>query len=155
MKLDDLGVKESNDEFYDCMVTVPWYGKDIDVFVRFDSEKKDLSPTPKQLQAFKDLLENSREIFSKLEDQLFTYYQEQRLENEGEDYFEDSFPEVKTPRELEQYMKFQSISVCYYDEDWSSYIGLIIDCDWDVELGVGVKLIKNRVREIDVQDIVL
>lgn len=155
VKLEELGVKESNNEFYDCIVSIPWYGKEKDVYVRFDKDDKNASPTPKQLQAFKNLLDEAPEVFSKLEEQLFSYYLKKREESKGEDYFVECFPEVISPKELEKYLRFRSIGVCYYDDDWSSYIGFIIDCDWDVELGIGVKLIKNRVREIDVQDIVL
>jgi hypothetical protein len=155
VKLEYLDVTKSADEFYDCVVTLPWYGSSVDVNVRFDNDDDAAPPTPMQLLALKEFLDNKEEILSELEEQLFTYYKGLREENRGEDYFEECFPEIEVPRKLGQYMRFQSIGVCYYDEDWSSYIGLIIDCDWDIELGVGVKLIKNRVREIGVQDIVL
>ncbi len=155
MKLEDLDIKKSENEFYDCMITMPWYGSKVDVYVRFDNDDEKAPPTPKQLQAFKELIDNSKEIFSKLEEQLFSYYKELREEYREEDYFQESFPEVSSPRELGKFMTFKSISICYYGEDWSSFIGLIIDCDWDIELGVGVKLVNNHVCEVGVQDIVL
>lgn len=155
LKLNDLAIKASDKDFYDCIVSLPWYGAVVDVYVYFEKDEGVSVPTPKQLQALKELLDESPKIFRKLEEQLFHYYQEQREENKYEDYYKEFFPEISSPKELEKYMYFRSIKVSYYDDDWSKFIGFIIDCDWDKQLGIGVKLIKNRVREISVQDIVL
>lgn len=154
MKLENLNVIESDNEFYNCVVALPWYGKTTNVYVRFENDD-DAQPTQKQLQAFKELLNEAPQIFEKLEEQLFAYYQEQREDNKYEDYYEEFFSELKSPKDLEKHIYFHSIKVSYYDEDWSKFIGLIMDCDWDKQLGVGVMLIKNKVREINVQDIVL
>ena len=39
------------------------------------------------------------------------------------------------------------------DEDIS--IGLVADCAWDEELGVGIRIIGGTIDEIGVQDIVI
>ncbi|WP_277603095.1 hypothetical protein [Acinetobacter modestus] len=38
MKLENLNVKESDNEFYNCVVSLPWYGKTTNVYVRFEND---------------------------------------------------------------------------------------------------------------------
>jgi hypothetical protein len=71
------------------------------VYVRFENDDN-AQPTQKQLQAFKELLNEAPQIFEKLEEQLFAYYQEQREDNKYEDYYEEFFPELRSPKDLEK-----------------------------------------------------
>ena len=156
MKLRDFNLKPSDDECTDGLIDLPWYGEPKSIRVYFEREGEE--PSAAQLEAFNSFIKLKEETFQKLEAQLFEYYAQVRIEASEyyeEAYFKETYPPVSSPKELSKRLKFKNVLIGYYDEDWSSYIGLVIDCDWDIDNGVGVKIEGNKVVEIGEQDIVL
>jgi hypothetical protein len=149
---------KSEDGFYYGFVFLPWYGREQQVRLRFSLDTDQVEPTIQQWTAIESFLHEKGQIFSLLENQLFVYYRETRIEAQSyyeEGYFIEYYPPIACKNELDKLVSIDSIVVDYFDRKSSSYIAAIIDCTWDRELGVGVKFVDNIVNEIGVQDIVL
>ena len=156
MKLEDLGVLLERNGFYEGTIVVPWYGQSTSAKIGFDKDDETDSPTAEQIQALSQFIEERFAIFERLEQQLLEYYQSARAEAQHcyeADYFAAHYPEISDKAHLERHVRLKSVLVGHYMSGPDSYIGLVIDCDWDQELGVGVKLVHNAVSEIGVQDI--
>ena len=46
-------------------------------------------------------------------------------------------------------------AVDFDGDDWSEYIGLLMECAWEEEHGLGVKIVDGTIKEMGFQDIVL
>ena len=157
MDLSDLNLRPSEDKSYDGLVEIPWFGESKYVQVYFARED-DCEPSAIQLQALKNLIEHKKDIFHTLQDQLLNHYatiREKAQEYYSHEVFSEKFPIINNPYQLTKNLEIKSIILGYYGEKWCSYIGLVIDCSWDTEMGVGVKIVENNIVEIGEQDIVI
>jgi hypothetical protein len=138
-------------------IELPWFGTQETVDVIFEREKRDQPPTERQIEAFCKFVSNRDLFFAGLEGKLFQYFNDARQKsNLDKDTIERLFPPLEDPRQLKSLIKFAGILVSYFDgEAWSEYIGLLMECSWDVEHGLGLKVVDGRVREIGLQDIVI
>ena len=138
-------------------VEIPWYGKTEKVHVIFERDEQDDLPTDRQIEAFSFFMSHREVFFYNLEDELFIYFNIARSEsNLDKDTIDRLFPKLNCARELKNLMKPFTVMVSYYaGEDWSDYIGLLMECTWEIEHGLGVKIVDNKVIEIGIQEIVL
>jgi hypothetical protein len=138
-------------------INVPWFGALEIVDVIFEHETRDQPPTERQIDAFCRFASNRDPFFKSLEGKLFKYFNDARQEsNLHQDMIERLFPHLDEPRQLKSLIELRSILVSYYDgEAWCDYIGLLMECSWEVEHGLGVKVVDGQVQEIGLQDIVL
>jgi hypothetical protein len=138
-------------------IELPWFGTRESVDVIFEREKPDQTPTERQIEAFCNFVSNRDQFFDGLEGSLFQYFNDARQRsNLHQDTIKRLFPLLEHPRQLKSLIEFRGILVSYYDgEAWCEYIGLLMECRWDVEHGLGVKVVGGQVREIGLQDIVI
>ena len=96
-------------------------------------------------------------FFSKVEENLFQYFNQSREESLlSEETKKSVFPHLTKSFDLKSLVKPPTILVSYYDGDsWSDYIGLLMECTWEKEHGLGVKIVDNQIEEIGFQDIVI
>ncbi|MCU0718777.1 MAG: hypothetical protein MUC83_03665 [Pirellula sp.] len=137
-------------------VVVNWFGTPIHVHVIFNLGKSS-EPNALQVEAFRSFMECRDIFFVELEQELFEYYN--RVSSEftidGETRNE-LFPKVRSARELGKMIQLTGILVDYHDgDDWSAVIGLLAECSWEQEHGLGVKVVHRRVVEIGFQDLVI
>jgi hypothetical protein len=124
-------------------VTLVLLGKPTEVEVLVESEAELAEPNEAQIGALVSLLESWNNFASDLERRLLDY----RRELGGT---------ADTIAELAQDLTLSGLVVGYHDgQGWSDYLGLLFNCAWDPEHGVGVKIVQNKVVEIASQDIII
>lgn len=144
----------------DCTVgqiEIPWFGQAKAVEVIFECGDSTLLPNELQVHAFCDFANNKTEFFESLEGQLFAHYTSARDESDLDAAtIEEFFPPLTDYRQLSSLIDCTGILVSYFDGDeWSAYIGLLMECLWDKEHGLGAKIVNGKVVEIGAQDIVI
>ena len=147
-------------ESFDCTygtVSIPWYGVEKRVNVIFERDEQDLEPNEKQIEAFYQLLSIKDSFFPNLETKLFEYYNQSRTESDwDEKTINELLPKIGSQLHLQKFISEPTILVSYFEEEtWGNYIGLLVECSWDVDHGIGVKIKNNKIIEISNQDIVL
>ena len=159
-RLANAGVREGqpddpDDEFVGT-VTVPWFGRDVDVEVIFRLDDNCPEPTSKQIDAFCHLLPSKSPFFADLPEALLTYYNRARDESPLDaETISDLFPQINDARDLDRLIDLRGILVWYYDGDWSSYIGILAECRWEEEHGLGIKVVGGVPTEFGNQDLVI
>lgn len=138
-------------------VVVPWFGEPVHADVIFEFDEPDQSPNELQIEAFCRFMADRDAFFSDLERLLFDYYTEARADCDLDAKTKESlFPLIDDPRQLSSMTRLTGIVIGYFDgDDWSAVIGLLAECSWEREHGLGVKVIDGRVAEIGFQDVVV
>lgn len=136
-------------------IEVNWFGTIVPVPVIFNLDESN-APNPLQIGAFRDFNRNRDTFFSDLEQQLLNYYHRARMESGLDDEStKERFPAIDDAGDLASMTRLTGIVIDYFDgDDWSAVIGLLAECSWEKEHGLGVKIVDGQVVEIGFQDIV-
>ena len=152
-----LHLPPSNDHDDDTLgqIVVNWFGTPVHVHVIFSLNESE-GPNDLQIEAFRRFNDNRDVFFADLEKQLLDYYNQTRTECDlDEETTKELFPVIDDARQLASMIRLTGILIGYFDgDDWSAVIGLLAECSWEVEHGLGVKIVDGRVVEIGFQDIV-
>ena len=113
-------------------------------------------PTSEQVDAFCQLMPTASSFFADMPASLLNYYNNARQESSLDiQTIEELFPEIASANELDPMIDLHNIVVSYYDGDWSSYIGILAGCTWEVEHGLGIKVVNGVPAEFGHQDLVI
>ena len=159
-RLEQAGVHEGqpddpNDEFIGT-VTVPWLGRDVEVEVIFRLNDDCTAPNDKQIDAFCQLLPSNSSFFADLPEALLSYYHRARGESPYDTLTTAKlFPQIRNQKDLDCMVDLRGILVWYYDGDWSSFIGILAECTWEEEHGLGIKVVDGVPTEFGYQDLVI
>jgi hypothetical protein len=124
-------------------VTLVLLGKPTEVEVLVESEADPAEPNEAQIGALVSLLASWSDFASDLEGRLLDYHRERG-------------GNADTIAELAHDLALSGLVVGYHDgQGWSDHLGLLFNCAWDPEHGVGVKIVQNKVVEIASQDIII
>ncbi|GAA0086298.1 DUF2004 domain-containing protein [Clostridium sp. CTA-7] len=108
-----------------------------------------------QYEAYQVLINYWNEIQKTLLKFILDYYKEKRKELGYDIEFNDHYPEIKSTKELLNYITLVGIKVPYANIYGGRSIGISFDCTWDEENGVGLRLSDEQVIEVGYQDIAI
>jgi hypothetical protein len=114
-------------------------------------------PLDIQRQAFAHFLQRAPSIVSEVETELLHYY----LNNleEWREQFGDTAdqlaPYASSAADLSRLLRPTHLLVCDPFDSSDRIVGFLFDCSWDIEHGVGVKIVNEQVVEVGPQDILL
>lgn len=113
-----------------------------------------------QVYDYNYFIKNNDSILSEIAEKIFVYYNELYDENECE-FDELGLKKITQTSEIipligdadaqDNYI----ISPTIYIKQDRDYIGFSVGCEWDIDNGLGVKIVDGKVEEIGFQDIVL
>lgn len=86
---------------------------------------------------------------------LLEYYQQRRYELGYDIAFNENYPLVETTDQILEMIELDGIVVPYGDIRDGRDIGVLFNCSWDKENGVGLRLLDEEVIEVGYQDIVI
>jgi hypothetical protein len=151
-----LPPSEDHDDETLGQIVVNWFGTPVHVHVIFNLGKSS-EPNGLQVDAFCGFMERRDVFFAELEEQLFEHYNRASREVDLDDETRTAlFPTILDARELGTMIQLTGILIDYFDGgEWSAVIGLLAECSWEQEHGLGVKIVNGRVVEIGFQDLVI
>nr|WP_311772971.1 hypothetical protein [Listeria booriae] len=133
------------------------FGKKREVILSIDGEE-DANFSPIQRKAYTNFMSNMDEIMDAVELDIFEYYEdnyEEYRDMAGEVEADKIAPEISTIEELGNLIIPTQLIVRRVRKNGVRRIGLVCDCTWDIDNGVGVRIDNEKVEEVDYQDIVL
>ena len=152
-----LYLPPSDDHYDDTLgkVVVNWFGTPVHVHVIFSLDESN-GPNELQIEAFRRLNDDRDKFFADLEQKLLDYYNQARTECDlDEETTKELFPAIEDARQLASMTRLTGILIGNFDgDDWSAVIGLLAECSWEKEHGLGVKVVDGCVVEIGFQDLV-
>jgi len=114
--------------------------------------------TSNQRETFLNFQSNMDRIMSEAEASIFEYYQsiyEDYRAMSNSDEADIVAPKISSERELSRLVKPTSLLIRYDFEDGIRRVGVLCDCTWEPEHGLGISIENEKVIEIGFQDIVL
>ncbi|WP_396432375.1 DUF6985 domain-containing protein [Listeria booriae] len=145
------------DMYWSGKTSITMFGKKREVILSIDGEE-DANFSPIQREAYINFMSNMDEIMDAVELGIFEYYEdnyEEYRDMAGEVEADKIAPEISTIEELGNLVIPTQLIVRRVRKNGVRRIGLVCDCTWDIDNGVGVRIENEKVEEVDYQDIVL
>nr|WP_246438622.1 hypothetical protein [Listeria portnoyi] len=133
------------------------FGKKHEIILSIDGEE-DANFSPIQREAYTNFMTNMGEIMNAVELDILEYYEEnfEEYRDMADEAEADRIaPVINTVEELGNLVIPTQLIVRRVRKNGVRRIGLVFDCTWDIDNGVGVRIEDEKVEEVDYQDIVL
>lgn len=154
MKINDSVFGELEYEYvWFRYTTINFLGKEVDIALTVDGGE-DGNFDEGQYEAYTSLMQNWNQIQQTILQPILDYYKEKRHELGYDVAFNENYPLIVTIEQLLNNISMVGITIPYADCFDGRGIGITFDCTWDVENGVGVRLIDEKVDRVGYQDVV-
>ncbi|SFR78470.1 DUF6985 domain-containing protein [Anaeromicropila populeti] len=143
------------DLYWEGSMKINMFEKEYSIILSIDGED-DGDFQDMQRQAFEKLKEKEQEIVSKMEESIFEYYQSicpERRSILDPDVIDEVVPVITEKKELYSMVWPSQLILREMEEDRE--LAFLFDCNWDIDLGVGIRMINEEIDEVGTQDIVL
>lgn len=152
IKDDVIGILNYNEgnKFRDIKIT--FFGKENVVSLNIRGDE-DTPIQPYQYKAYKELYKNS--LISNVEDKIFSYYLSEidEFRNMYEEEADQFAPLIKDKSELSALVSLFAIIIP--ENDKFSEIDMLFTCTWNIDSGVGVRIIDGVVQEVGTQHVAI
>lgn len=108
-----------------------------------------------QYESYQALINKWNEIQETFLEPILEYYKQKRKELGYDIQLNKNYPEIKSTKELLNYITLVGIKVPYADIYGGRSIGISFDCSWDEENGLGLRLNNEEVIDVGYQDIAI
>ena len=81
-------------------------------------------------------IENSKEFFETIANVILEYYIEEYKYFTSPEYF----PKISTIEELKEVLLLYEVIIIYIMVDWRDFIGIALECKWEREHGLGIRI---------------
>lgn len=105
-----------------------------------------------QIAAYQKFFKDIGEQVKKIEEAVYNYY------NENKSNFNldtPSFSRIEKIDDMKKLVKFEQIVIPLFMEENTREVGVLGECVWEEEHGIGIKFIDETVVDVGFQDIVL
>ncbi|MEK8212699.1 DUF6985 domain-containing protein [Paenibacillus sp. FSL L8-0463] len=134
--------------------TIHFFGKETEITLMIDGEE-DGKFDEDQYTAYQSLMQNWQQLQQSFLQPILDYYQQKRYELGYDMEFNEYYPLVETTSQLLEMITLVGIVVSYAGIYEGRDIGILFDCTWDAENGVGIRLLNEKVIEVGYQDVAI
>ncbi|WP_313637002.1 DUF6985 domain-containing protein [Paenibacillus sp.] len=134
--------------------TINFLGKETDISLMVDGEE-DGKFEEGQYTAYQSLMQNWEQLQEKFLQPILDYYQQKRHELGYDIEINENYPVIETIDQLIGMITLDGIVVSYEGIYEGRDIGILFNCTWDVENGVGLRLIDEKVINVGYQDVAI
>lgn len=131
--------------------TIEFCGKGTGIVLLIDGEE-DGKFDEEQNMAYNTLMQKWEQLQYDILQPILAYYQQKRHELGYDVEYNEGYPVIETIDELLERITLVGIVIQYGDIYEERDIGLIFDCTWDEENGLGIRLLDEQVKAIGYQD---
>ena len=134
--------------------TVHFLGKETEISLMIDGEE-DGAFDEEQYLAYQALIRNWEDLQSILLQSILDYYKQKRHELGYDIELNENYPLVETTDKIIEMITLDGIVVPYADIFEGRDIGITFNCTWDIENGLGLRLLNEKVIEVGYQDVAI
>lgn len=135
-------------------MSVDFFGSKVEISLVINGEE-DGEFEEEQYDAYQSLMKKWNDLQEMIINSVLNYYNEKRNELGYDTENPKSYPLIETREEMLQNITLTGIVIPYSGTYEGRESGLIFDCTWDVENGLGVYLVDEKVMEVGEQDILM
>lgn len=156
MKINDVVFGELEFNGYDWIghKAINFFGREVKVSLIVRGEEGG-NFEEEQYTAYSSFIDKWDQIQQNIADSILTYYKQKRQELGYDELDNPNYPSLETTDQLLE--KISLVGIFVADKDLFEFldIGLLFDCTWDSENGLGICLIEGEVAEVGYQDVVI
>lgn len=134
--------------------TIHFLGKETEVALMIDGEEEG-EFDEEQYTAYQSLMQNWEQVQHSLLQPILGYYQQKRHELGYDIALNENYPLIETTDQLLDMITLEGIVVPYGEIREGRDIGILFNCTWDQENGLGLRLLNEEVVDVGYQDIVI
>lgn len=108
-----------------------------------------------QYAAYQALMKSWEQLHENFLEPILKYYQQKRHELGYDIALNENYPLVETADQILEIIVLDGIVVPYGDIREGRDIGILFNCTWDQENGLGLRLLNEEVIDVGYQDIVI
>nr|WP_154888364.1 DUF2004 domain-containing protein [Paenibacillus xylanexedens] len=155
MKINDSVFGElEHDYVWTKDMTIQFFENENKISLMIDGDEDGIFDEEQYL-AYQALMKNWNDLQQNFLLKLLEYYQQKRYELGYDIAFHENYPLVETTDQILEMIELDGIVVPYGDIREGRDIGVLFNCSWDKENGVGLRLLDEEVIEVGYQDIVI
>ncbi|AIQ46223.1 cytoplasmic protein [Paenibacillus sp. FSL R7-0273] len=134
--------------------TILFFGRETDITLMIDGEE-DGEFDEEQYAAYQALMKSWEQLHGSFLEPILNYYRQKRYELGYDIAQNGNYPLVETSDQILEMIALEGIVVPYGDIREGRDIGLLFNCTWDQENGLGLRLLNEEVVDVGYQDIVI
>jgi len=134
--------------------TIHFLGTETQITLMIDGEE-DGKFDENQYTAYQSLIQNWEDLQPILLRSILDYYRQKRQELGYDIGLNENYPLVETTDQILDMITLDGIVVPYADIFEGRDIGITFNCTWDMENGLGLRLLNEKVIEVGYQDIAI
>lgn len=134
--------------------TILFFGRETDITLMIDGEE-DGEFDEEQYAAYQALMKRWEQVQESFLKPIFEYYRQKRHELGYDIARNENYPLVETADQILEMISLDGIVVPYGDIREGRDIGILFNCTWDQENGLGLRLLNEEVVDVGYQDIVI
>ncbi len=135
-------------------MTILFYGKETEIALMIDGEE-DGKFDEEQYEAYHALIQKWENIQSSILQPILDYYHQVRHELGYDVEINEKYPLIETEEQILEHITLVGILIPYGDITDGRETGIIFDCSWDMENGLGLRLINEEIIEVGYQDVAI
>ncbi|MDR9856630.1 DUF2004 domain-containing protein [Paenibacillus sp. VCA1] len=134
--------------------TILFFGRETEITLMIDGEE-DGKFDEEQYAAYQALMKSWEQLHENFLEPILKYYQQKRHELGYDIALNENYPLVETADQILEMIVLDGIVVPYGDIREGRDIGILFNCTWDQENGLGLRLLNEEVIDVGYQDIVI
>ncbi|GLV66935.1 hypothetical protein Bmyc01_56040 [Bacillus mycoides] len=133
---------------------IHFFGKETEITLMIDGEEDD-NFDEEQYVAYTSLMQNWEHLQQSFLQPILEYYKQERYELGYDIEVNESYPLVETTDQILEMIDLDGIVVPYGDLCEGRDIRFTLNCTWDTENGLGIRMLNEIVTEVGYQDIAI
>ncbi|MCU6599261.1 DUF2004 domain-containing protein [Peribacillus frigoritolerans] len=134
--------------------TIHFFGKEKMISLMVDGEE-DGKFDEEQYMAYQALMQKWEDLQLSLLQSILDYYKQKRHELGYDIGLNENYPLVETTNQILEMITLDGIVVPYADIFEGRDIGITFNCTWDIENGLGLRLLNEKIIEVGYQDVAI
>ena len=128
-------------------ITIRFFDKESEISLIIDGEE-DGEFDEEQYLAYQALIQNWKDLQPILLQAILDYYKQKRHELGYDIELNENYPLIETLDQILEMISLDGITVPYGDIFEGRDIGITFNCTWDIENGLGIRLLNEQVNEV-------
>ncbi|WHY59113.1 DUF6985 domain-containing protein [Peribacillus simplex] len=134
--------------------TIHFFGKETEISLMIDGEE-DGKFDEEQYMAYQALMQKWEDLQLSLLQSILDYYKQKRHELGYDIGLNENYPLVETTNQILEMITLDGIVVPYAYIFEGRDIGITFNCTWDIENGLGLRLLNEKIIEVGFQDVAI
>ncbi|WP_397540320.1 DUF2004 domain-containing protein [Rummeliibacillus pycnus] len=155
MKINDAVFGELEYDFvWSKDTSINFLGHEVEIALMVNGAE-DGKYDKEQYVAYTSLMQNWEQLQQSFLQSILDYYKQERQDLGYDIEVNENYPLVKTTNEILEMISLDGIVVPYAGAFDGRDIGLTFNCTWDIENGLGIRLLNEKVAEVGYQDVAI